>query len=270
MKIKEALRLARLELDRHSNEAVFILCELLQKDKVWLFLNENLDFDEREYFELIRRFKEGEPYEYLFKKVDFYGLEFHIEKGVLIPRYDSEILLEKLLQLCQKEKPKSALEIGFGSGILSIILAKKCQFKIKACDINPLALNLALKNAQKHEVRHLIDFVLEDFENLSLKEGEFDLIFSNPPYIKNSYPLDKWVQNEPKNALFGGEKGYEILEKIIILAHKKRVKFLACEFGYDQKEILEEILSKYHFEVEFFKDENGFDRAFVAKRIEIS
>ncbi|EJF0802546.1 peptide chain release factor N(5)-glutamine methyltransferase [Campylobacter upsaliensis] len=264
MKIKEALSLAKIELKEKANEALFILCELLQKDKTWLFLNENLDFDESEYFELIRRFKEGEPYEYLFKKADFYGLEFHIEKGVLIPRYDSEILLEKLLELTHKEKLQNALEIGFGSGILSIILAKNLKLNIKACDINEKALKIALKNAKKHEV--LINFVLSDFEKLELRKGEFDLIFSNPPYIKNSYPLDKWVQNEPKNALLGGEKGYEILEKIIIFAYQKEAKFLACEFGYDQKEILSQILDTYNFKAEFFKDENGFDRAFVAKR----
>ncbi|CAG9470071.1 HemK/PrmC family methyltransferase [Campylobacter upsaliensis] len=264
MKIKEALSLAKIELKEKANEALFILCEFLQKDRTWLFLNENLEFDEREYFELIRRFKEGEPYEYLFKKADFYGLEFHIEKGVLIPRYDSEILLEKLLELTHKEKLQNALEIGFGSGILSIILAKNLGLKIKACDINEKALKIALKNAKKHEV--LIDFVLSDFEKLELRKGEFDLIFSNPPYIKNSYPLDKWVKNEPKNALLGGEKGYEILEKIIIFAYQKEAKFLACEFGYDQKEILSQILDTYNFKAEFFKDENGFDRAFVAKR----
>ncbi|EJX6103921.1 class I SAM-dependent methyltransferase, partial [Campylobacter coli] len=97
-----------------------------------------------------------------------------------------------------------------------------------------------------------------------IKEN-YDFIFSNPPYIKNSYPIDIWVQKEPKEALFGGEKGYEILEEIIHFSLDKKVKFLACEFGYDQKEILEKILYQNNFIVDFFKDEQGYNRAFVAK-----
>ena len=262
MRIKEALLKAKFELKDKENEAVFILCELLKKDKTWLFLNENLEFDERAYFELIQRFKLGEPFEYIFEKADFYGLEFKVKKGVLIPRYDSEILLRQILKLCENYNFENILEIGFGSGILSIVLAKILGKKIIACDINKLALDLALENARIHGVESLIEFRLCDFRKIN---ENFDFIFSNPPYIKNSYKLDIWVDSEPKNALFGGEKGYEILENIIEFAKAKKANFLACEFGYDQKENLKEILSKNAYNPIFFKDERGFDRAFVAK-----
>ncbi|MCH5336658.1 MAG: peptide chain release factor N(5)-glutamine methyltransferase [Campylobacter sp.] len=261
MKIKEALNRAKNELKGYENEAIFILCEYLQKDRTWLFLNEDFEFDEKLYFALIERFKEGEPFEYIFNKAFFWNLEFYIEKGVLIPRYDSEILLSKLIKLCEKQNFNRILEIGFGSGILSIILAKSLNLKIKACDISQKALEIAQKNAKFHGVQALIDFVLEDFRKL---EGEFDLIFSNPPYIKNDYKVDKWVSNEPKEALFGGEKGYELLEEIIEFSSNSKAKVLALEFGFDQKEILEKILSKNHFKTEFFKDERGFDRAVLA------
>ncbi|KQI44114.1 SAM-dependent methyltransferase, partial [Campylobacter jejuni CVM 41964] len=121
---------------------------------------------------------------------------------------------------------------------------------------------LALENAKLHKVDHLIDFKLCNFKQI--KEN-YDFIFSNPPYIKNSYPIDIWVQKEPKEALFGGEKGYEILEEIIHFSLDKKVKFLACEFGYDQKEILEKILYQNNFIVDFFKDEQDYNRAFIAK-----
>lgn len=261
MTIKEALKQGKEKLKGFENEALFILCECLGRDKTWLFLNENLDFNAKDYFNLLERFLEGEPFEYIFQKASFWGLEFDVEEGVLIPRYDSEILLTKLLDFCREKKPKSILEIGFGSGILSIILAKELGLKIMACDINDKALKLAKQNATKYKVSHLIDFYLMDFKNIS---ENFELVFSNPPYIQNSYPLDKWVQKEPKNALFGGEKGYEMLEDIIDFSFQKKVKFLACEFGYDQKEILLQILKKHSFKPQFFKDERGFDRAFFA------
>ncbi|MBK1971831.1 HemK/PrmC family methyltransferase [Campylobacter sp. TTU_617] len=262
MRIKQALNLAKESLKDHKNEAVFILCEYLKKDKIWLYLNEELEFDEKPYFDLISRFKKGEPFEYIFKKAYFYNLEFYVENGVLIPRYDSEILLVKLIDLCKKNNFKNILEIGFGSGILSIILAKELSLKITACDISAKALEIAKKNAKIHKVDHLIDFILCDFRDL--KYNKFDLIFSNPPYIKNDYKLDKWVLNEPKEALFGGEKGYEILEEIIKFSFSNNVKYLACEFGYDQKEILQEILNKNFYQSQFFKDERGFNRAFWA------
>ncbi|KAA6224884.1 MULTISPECIES: HemK/PrmC family methyltransferase [unclassified Campylobacter] len=261
MTIKNALTLAKSSLNTHKEEAVFILCEYLQKDRTWLFLNENKEFNEKPYFKLIKRFKKGVPFEYLFKKANFYGLDFKIKKGILIPRYDSEILLLKICEIYKKYKPKKILEIGFGSGILSIILAKKFNCKITACDISKRALKMAKKNAKIHQVSHLINFVLMDFKKI---KGNFDFIFSNPPYIKNTYKLDKWVLSEPKKALYGGVRGYEILQDIIDFSYKKRVKFLACEFGHDQKEILKKILKKKHFKAEFFKDENNFDRVFYA------
>ncbi|MFQ6341646.1 HemK/PrmC family methyltransferase [Campylobacter sp. VTCC 70190] len=262
MTIKNALTQAKMLLQGYENEAAFILCEYLQRDKTWLFLNSDFDFDEKPYFKLIKRFKGGEPFEYIFEKANFWGLEFKVKRGVLIPRYDSEILLSLILKLCQSYAFKKILEIGFGSGILSIILAKELGVKITACDISTKALEIAKQNAKLHAVEALIDFKLCDFREL---EGNFDFIFSNPPYIKNSYPLDIWVQQEPKEALFGGEQGYEILEEIIHFSISKKTKILACELAYDQKEILEKILSQQNYASEFFKDERGYNRAFVAK-----
>ncbi|TXE78899.1 peptide chain release factor N(5)-glutamine methyltransferase [Campylobacter peloridis] len=259
--IKEALKQAYAKDPTHKEHMLFILCELLQKDKAWIFLNSDFQINEKIFFDYVDKFLNGEPFEYLFKKTQFYGFDFFIEKGVLIPRFDSEILLEKCLEILNTNSFKNILEIGFGSGILSISLAKLKQIHIQACDINPKALKLAKKNAQLHNVLNLVDFKLCDFKNI---QGNFDFIFSNPPYIKNDYPLDKWVKNEPHSALFGGDKGWEILHEIILFAKAKNTKILACEFGYDQKDILQDILEKNNFRAFFYKDYNNFDRAFVA------
>ena len=260
MTIKQALKEAGLIIGK--KEAIFILCEFLKKDRARLLLDENLDFDERAFFKLVERFNKGEAFEYIFKKAFFYGYDFYVEKGVLIPRYDSEILLKLLLKLCKEKKPKKILEIGFGSGILSIVLAKELKIKIKACDISKKALSVANKNAKTHGVCQLVDFVLSDFKNL---DNDFELIFSNPPYIAKDYPLDKWLKTEPKRALFGGKNGYELLERIIKFS--KNSKFLLCECGYDQKEILSKILKENGYQSTFYKDESGYDRAFIAQRV---
>ncbi|EAI6441597.1 peptide chain release factor N(5)-glutamine methyltransferase, partial [Campylobacter coli] len=101
MTIKNALIEAKTRLEKHENEALFILCEYLKKDRTWIFLNQDLEFDSKPYFELIKRFQSGEPFEYIFEKADFWGLEFKVKKGVLIPRYDSEILLSQVLKICK-------------------------------------------------------------------------------------------------------------------------------------------------------------------------
>lgn len=267
MTLKNALNLAQALLDEKTqNYAIFILCEYLQRDRSWLFLNANLDFDEKPYFDLVKRFARGEAFEYIFEKASFYGLDFKVQSGVLIPRFDTEILLELCLKEFAKNSYKNILEIGCGSGILSIIIALKTGQKITTCDISEKALNLAKENAKAHKVEHLIEFVLSDFRNL---KGEFDLIFSNPPYIKNSYPLDIWVQKEPKEALFGGEQGFEFLQDLIEFSAFKGVKSLLCEFGFDQRQILGQILQKNGFEASFYKDYQGFDRAFVARNLSL-
>ena len=272
MKVCEALKLAKAELVGSERYAEFILLEFLGKDRAWLFLNPEFELDEKPYFRLVRRFASGEPFEYIFNKASFYGLDFAVKpnlsakKGVLIPRFDSEILLELCLNELAKGDYRGVLEIGFGSGALSIVLARLMGRKITACDTSKIAFSVACDNAKTHGVGHLVNFLHCDFKKM---QGNFDFVFSNPPYIARNYPLDKWVLKEPKRALFGGKQGHEMLEKIIIYAKEKRVKALVCEFGYNQRKILHKILRKNGFEAEFFKDTGGFDRAFLARNLRI-
>ena len=262
MKICQALKLAKAKLYGNARYAELIMLEFLGQDKAWLFLNADTDINAKAYFALVSRFARGEPFEYLFQKASFYGLDLHAKKGVLIPRFDSEILLEICLDELSKRDYKGILEIGFGSGALSIALAKHTGRKISACDISKKAFSLAKENAKLHKVEHLIDFQLCDFKKI---KGKFDFIFSNPPYIARNYPLDKWVQKEPKFALFGGKNGYETLAQIIKFAKQNGAKTLVCEFGYNQRKILHTILHKNGCDAEFFKDTGDFDRAFLAR-----
>lgn len=203
------------------------------------------------------------PLQYIFKKTYIKDLEFLCENGVLIPRCDTEILIDLAINYINENNIKNAYEIGFGSGIISICLKLFTNINIKACDINKKALELACKNAKKHNVDY--DFHLADFNSISFKN--YELVVSNPPYISTKYELDKSVLKEPKTALYGGKFGYEILEKIIKKCNQENVKSLICEFGYDQKEILSKILSENNYKANFYKDLNGYDRAFIAERI---
>ena len=236
----------------------------------WIFLNLNRELEDAEgYFSLVSRFANHEPLEYITGEAGFYGLTFNVKKGVLIPRPETEILVERSLEVlsnlpARNESPLVA-EIGIGSGIISICLALNSSAKIIASDISDDALNLARENAAKFGVEDRIEFVKCAY--LDQIYGRFDLLVSNPPYIAQDYELDKFVLNEPHEALFGGAAGDEILKNIIFVAKNRGVKYLACEMGYDQKASLESVLELSGFEAEFYRDLAGFDRGFVARNI---
>lgn len=236
----------------------------------WIFLNLTSELDDADgYFALAKRFANHEPLEYIMGEAGFYGLTFNVKKGVLIPRPETEILVERSLEVLSnlpaRNEPPLVAEIGAGSGIISICLALNSNAKIIASDISDDALNLARQNAAKFGVEDKIEFVKCAY--LDQIYGRFDLLVSNPPYIARDYGLDKFVLNEPHEALFGGAAGDEILKNIVLVAKNRGVKYLACEMGYDQRESMRNALKFNRFEAEFYKDLAGFDRGFVAKNI---
>ncbi|QCD52369.1 peptide chain release factor N(5)-glutamine methyltransferase [Campylobacter sp. RM16192] len=268
MTIDEALQEATFTLvgvcENPARVAKILLMHHLNVNIEWVFLNLKKELEKKsEYFDLISRFKSYEPLEYITGVSSFYGLEFNTRKGVLIPRPETEILVDKSLEILKKFKKSKVCEIGAGSGIISICLALKTDAIITATDINEKALQLAYENAVKFGVADRIEFVCCSYMDSVL--GEFDMIVSNPPYIKNSYNLDKFVLNEPKEALFGGDIGDEILKNIILIAKKRKIKFIACEMGYDQKASLSDTLNLSGYEAKFYQDLAGFDRGFVAR-----
>ena len=264
MKIKEALEEASKDIS--IKEAKILLSYLLEKDILWLIMNEDKNLErEDEYFSLVDRVKKSEPIEYITKKVSFYSREFYIDYGALIPRPESELLVDKANDLINKNSFLKVAEIGVGSGIISILLALlNPKVQITASDISYEAINIASKNAKKFKVDDRIRFVHSSY--LDGIEDEFDLIVSNPPYIRNSFKLDPKLHYEPSTALYGGEKGDEILKDIIDLSIKKGVKYLCCEMGYDQREAIKSYCDKNSVEsLEFYKDLSGLDRGFIAK-----
>ncbi len=271
--IKKALSIASNQLKNiatdSKKEALILLSFLLKKEIVYLFLHENDDLiNEKKYFKLIKRRKEGEPIEYITKRVSFYSEEFFIDKGALIPRPETELLIDEVLKVVKKlDEGLTIAEIGTGSGIISIILAKKLKkAKIIATDISFDATKIAKRNIDQFNLLNRIKVINRPY--LNGVEEKTDIIVSNPPYVANNFKVAKSLYYEPKKAIFGGNQGYEILRDIIRLAKKTGVKYLFCEIGFDQKIYIDQILKDNGFtDFYFYKDLSGFDRGFVAKGV---
>ena len=267
MMLKKALLWAQKELrsvaERPRLEAEILISHLLDCSRTELILKEIEDINFDSLKELIERRKRYEPIEYITKKVSFYDFELFIDKGALIPRPESEILVDKALDLIKKHNIKKVAEIGIGSGALSIAIAKHSLVTIEASDISNDAIKIATKNIESFNLQDRIKL-----HNCSMCEcfDSFELLISNPPYIDPDFKLDKNIINfEPHTALFAPNKGLEILFKILDTIKQKNIKYAVCEMGYDQKEALQTYAKKIGLSgnLEFYKDLAGLDRGFV-------
>lgn len=276
MTIKECVRKYTddLKLVTHipAKEVEILIMSLLDKNPIWLHLNYDKEFEkENELKVLVKKRATNYPLEYFTKKASFYGESFIVNEGVLIPRPETEILVENAFDILKDEKDeKLVLEIGTGSGIISVMLALLLKnidknIKIIAVDINPKAIELAKQNAEKFGVLEKIDFRLSNLFEKIIEDNIF-MTISNPPYIKNSYKLPKNVEFEPKNALFGGDIGDELLKDIIKNSFENKIPYVLCEMGYDQKLPLEDYFKEFNVEFySFYKDYEDFDRGFTLK-----
>lgn len=250
-----------------SKEARILLAHLLGKDTIWLVMHDEEEVTcENEYKELLQRRANYEPIEYITNSASFYGEDFYVDSRVLIPRPETEILIDKVILTCKELKEPRIVEIGCGSGIICIMLARLLpQAKIIALDISQEALDVANINAKSLHVSDKIEFYKSDLlSNLDLQS--FDILVSNPPYIANNEPLHVGLSYEPNLALFGGVIGDEILHRIIDEFVVRDIKILACEMGYDQRQKIINYISQYNLEAEFYKDLAGIDRGFIVKK----
>jgi len=244
-----------------KSEVRLLLKYHLCVDDIYLILNEDKEIQEYQKFkELIQRRIDGEPIEYITNMVSFYSKQFIARKGVLIARPESELLVDKVIEVANGSG--TIAEIGVGSGIVSIMLSLHLKkYNFIATDIDQKALDLASENISLHKITN-IDLRLSSL--LDEVSQPIDIIVSNPPYIADDYIIDKNLEYEPSNALFGGKVGDEILKEIIDLSLKRSIKYLICEMGYDQKEkILNYLKDKKYKTLKFYKDLSGFDRGFI-------
>ncbi|MBQ3754571.1 MAG: peptide chain release factor N(5)-glutamine methyltransferase, partial [Clostridia bacterium] len=221
---------------------------------------------------IAKKMANGLPFQYAVGNTDFYGVKIAVNQNVLIPRPETEELVEKTIEIIssleeakEESKQHEVLDLCTGSGAIATVIALKTGAKVIASDVSAPALDVARANALNNGVK--IDFVLSDmFEKI---EGKFDVIVSNPPYIpsKDIEILDAKVKNfEPRLALDGAEDGlkyYRIIAKDLD-GHLEEGGVFLCEFGIEQAEAIKDIFKEY--DVEILKDIEGKDRIAVVKR----
>jgi len=254
-------------ISRASREAQLLLMEFLKKDELWLLTNQNTEIkDIIGVRELAKRRSMNEPLEYIINSVSFYSEEFFIKEGALIPRPETELLIDEV----KKNYPDSNanirfVEVGVGSGIISIMLAKYyVNAHFIAIDISQDALDIAKINIEKFNLSNKIELRLGNL--LDEVNESIDYLVSNPPYIEDGIVLEKNLSYEPQNALFGGKIGDEIIKKLLDEVLKQNIKFFSCEIGYDQQDKIRNYLKDKDFKsIEFYKDYSGFDRGFTLK-----
>lgn len=261
MKIKDIL-------ETNNNDLIIALTYLLNTNKNLLFLNKEEILDKKIEIELKKindKINEGYPLQYAIGKWNFYGLDLLVDKRALIPRYETEILVDLIIN--DNSNNKKILDIGTGSGAISLALSKNLKnSKILGVDISKDAIDLANENKIKLNISN-VEFKESDiFSNIDEK---FDIIVSNPPYINKEdfEKLDNKLYYEPQNALYGGEDGLYFYKKII----KNAKKFLNkngkiyLEIGYDQKNSISNLLEEYGYkQIKSYKDFNDFDRIIKA------
>ncbi len=264
------------------NEAELLFTRILDCDRLDLYLNKGLTLD-KEKSSLIscilKKRTLGEPLEYILNRAEFMGLEFKVNPSVLIPRPETEILVETAIKIVHKflssqVRKLKVLDIGTGSGCIAISLAKLLEgVRIDAVDISNSALQVARENAKLNSVSGRIRFTESDlFAACSLQPAAYSLIVSNPPYV-SSGQIDKLqpeIQHEPLLALDGGKDGLDFYRKIIKQAphYLNDAGFLIMEMGFDQAGAVKNIFQDCgNFEIiEVGKDFSGIDRVIIARK----
>ena len=264
---KNYIRSAKLDSE-------ILMSKVLGKERVSLVINQNelIEKNSFEHFKyLINQRSKGEPIAYLVGKKDFWNCQFEIYKDVLIPRPDSELIVEQVLKLTKNKHKLKLLDIGVGSGCLLLsILNEKKDFYGTGIDVSKKCINLSKKNALNLNLKNRVKFFKTDIDNFNY--GKYDLIVSNPPYI-NQYDLrylDKEVVNfEPKLSLNGGIDGLTVIRKVINKAFilMKTNGVLVLEIGHDQKEKVRKILRKKGFYInKILKDYANNDRCIISTK----
>lgn len=254
-------------IERPAKEAQLMLMAFLKVDEIWLLTNQRSEITELdELFKWVDARAKNVPLEYITNSVSFYSQEFYIAEGALIPRPETELLIDEVIKNVKSVDAKMTfVEVGVGSGIISIVLAQHFKnAKFIAVDISQAALDIAKVNIEKFGMQERIELRLGSL--LEPIDEEIDYLVSNPPYIADDEMLESNLSYEPQNALFGGTIGDEIIKELLVEVLKRKINFFTCEMGYDQKGKIQNYLSNQAFEqLDFYKDYSNFDRGFTLK-----
>jgi release factor glutamine methyltransferase len=273
--IKATKILSKLDIKNPILDSEILLSKAINKDRKHIILNsyeiinkKNLD----NFNDLIERRKKGEPIAYITNNKDFWNSSFYVDRNVLVPRPDTELIIDQVLRIFPKNKQLQLLDIGVGSGcILLSLLKERPNFYGTGIDISKKSINISKYNAKILQLANRVKFFNSDVDNFKI--GKYDLIVSNPPYIKliNLKYLERDIINfEPRLALSGGLDGFSKIRKVISKATdliKKNGK-LILEIGFSQRNKVKEILKENGFYTnKVLKDYGKTDRCIVSTKI---
>ena len=277
MTIKQAITKGMIMLKSNNVEspklkARLLLQYVLDKPRQYIIVYDNKEIDKQQqwqYFVNIEKLTKGVPLQHITHRQEFMKMDFFVDENVLIPRPDTEILVEEVIKIAQKYNSPRILDLCTGSGAIAIALKKFVpNADITAVDISEKALEIAQKNAKKLETK--INLLKSDlFDKLDNKK--FDIIVSNPPYIRKDEikKLSEEVQKEPKIALDGGEDGLDFYRIITEQAinYLKTGSFLCFEIGYNQKnDVIKIIEDEQNYKNTYCKkDLYGNDRIIITQ-----
>lgn len=255
-------------------EANSLLAFALQKDKIFLIAHSEFELNDREiktFQEFLKRRASREPFQYITGKQEFYGLDFIVSPDVLIPRHETELIVENALEILKNIENPRFCEVGTGSGCISVsILHENENALAKGLEISEKALAITRQNAEKHGVLMRLETKLSDVFEVLTNE-KFNLIVSNPPYVpgEDVESLQREVRDfEPEVALTDGKNGLSIIKEIITDAPKFLLPegFLLMEIGFNQFNKVREMFSdKIWKTVDFFPDLQGIPRMLKAE-----
>lgn len=254
VKLKELLNRAVYKLKNAGIEQPILKARILmqytiKQPREYLIIYDQKEItkkQEKEYMQNVEKLIKGTPIQHITKAQEFMKLNFFVNEDVLIPRPDTEVLVEEVLSIIKRLTRPRVLDLCTGSGAIAISIAKYAKNAVLyASDISKEALKVAKDNAKNNNVEDRIQFIESDLFN-DIPKMKFDIIVTNPPYIRTGdiSKLQKEVQKEPKIALDGGIDGYDFYRKISNKAYEylKYNGYLCMEIGYDQKEFVMDIL----------------------------
>ncbi|MBW6408907.1 peptide chain release factor N(5)-glutamine methyltransferase [Clostridium weizhouense] len=263
-------------VDTARLDAELLLGKVLDKERIYLITHREesvIVSNEKEYLKLIDKRKDKMPVKYILNECEFMGLNLYIEEGVLIPRGDTEILVEEVLNNINEDEEKEICDLCCGSGAIGISLAYfRSKINVDLIDYYEIPEKVTLINIERFNLKDRTSFIRSNLlEEVILQEKQYDILVSNPPYIEEDEIeelMDDVKKYEPRTALSGGKDGLYFYREIVAKSSKilKKDGILAFEIGYNQGKSVKMIMEQFNFkEVKVIKDLAGLDRVVIGK-----
>lgn len=261
-------------IDTARLDSQLLLGKIIKKDKLYLMINNKErvnNEDKEEFLKLIDKRKDKMPVRYILGECDFMGLDFYVEEGVLIPRSDTEVLVERVLDEIKEDESLEVCDLCSGSGAIGIALAYyRKNIKVDAIDYYNIPEKITKKNIKRHNLQDRVTFIRSDLLKVPREQGKrYDILVSNPPYIKEeeiNNLMSDVKDYEPHTALSGGDDGLLFYRRIVDECNEvlKKGSLLAFEIGYDQGESVSALMKENKYtNIEVIKDLAGLDRVVI-------